>query len=441
MINIVLHTIFIFSIIFIWLMLIYQFILSVGGFLWRQKLLRLKNNNLATTLAEEAMPQVSILIPCRNEEKVIKRTVEKMLALKYPQDKLEIMVINDGSSDNTKKIVIGMSKKHKNVVLMDIPEDISGRGKGAALNICLQKAKHELIAIYDADNLPHSDSLIQLVSHLQADPKLAAVTGKFRAYNKGRNLLTRLINIESIAFQWIIQAGRWFLLGISMLPGTNFVIRRSVLTEVGGWDEEALTEDTELTFRIYHKGYKVKFIPDAVTQEQEPERLATWIRQRTRWARGNNYIISKFNRSMLKKSNRLISLELMNLFYLYYLFVFAILFSDVIFILSLFNIVDVKIAGPYMELWILAFLLFVLEIILALHYEGEDSFTNFILTLFAYFTYTKLWVVVVLISLYQDIIQKKERSWAKTERFDSPYLLTDEYSDENTTKQEISSGD
>jgi len=78
-------------------------------------------------------------------------------------------------------------------------------------------------------------------------------------------------------------------------------------------DEQALTEDTELTVRLYQKGYRVKFIPTAVSEEQEPERLATWMRQRTRWARGNNYIIAKFQRSMLKKSNRLISLELMNL--------------------------------------------------------------------------------------------------------------------------------
>jgi cellulose synthase/poly-beta-1,6-N-acetylglucosamine synthase-like glycosyltransferase len=214
-----------------------------------------------------------------------------------------------------------------------------------------------------------------------------------------------------------------------------------VLLEVGGWDENALTEDTELTFRIYQKGYKVKFIPDAVSEEQEPEKLSTWMRQRTRWARGNNYIIAKFNRSIMKRSNRLISLELMNLFYLYYLFVFAILFSDIIFVLSIFDWVDIKIAGPYIELWILAFLLFALEVILALHYEGEDSLLNFGLTLFAYFTYTKLWVVVVLTSLFQDIILRKERTWAKTERFDSPLLLTEEYSENGSENQTISSED
>lgn len=418
-------------------MLIYQFLLSVGGFLWRQKLFRQKKYGQVLNLPQEDLPSVSILIPCRNEGKVIKKTVEKVMAMNYPAERLEIMVINDGSTDNTKEIAQQLSHDNKNVVFIDIPEKISGRGKGAALNLCLQKVKHDLIAVFDADNQPHEDSLIQLVSHLEADPNLAAATGKFRAYNKNRNLLTRLINIESVAFQWIIQAGRWFLLGISMLPGTNFVIRKSVLIEVGGWDEKALTEDTELTFRIYQKGYKVKFIPDAVTEEQEPERLSTWIRQRTRWARGNNYIIAKFNRSIMKKSNRLISLELMNLFYLYYLFVFAILFSDVIFIMSMFNLVDIKIAGPYLELWILAFLLFVLEVILALHYEDEDSFINFTLTLFAYFTYTKLWVVVVLTSLFQDIVLRKERTWAKTERFDSPLLLTDEYSEDRAKNHKI----
>lgn len=419
--HLIINILFLFSVVFIWLMLIYQFILSIGGFLWKQRITRITKNRTLDENSAETLPAVSILIPARNEGKVIRGTLNRMLELDYPMEKCEVMVINDGSTDNTKNVIKSMSRQYKNIRMLDIPEERSGQGKGAALNYAMNSVKNEIVAVYDADNMPDRESLKNLVFHLNSNPRLAAVTGKFRAYNKNRNLLTRLINIEGIAFQWIIQAGRWFFLKISLLPGTNFIIRKSVIDEVGGWDEEALTEDTELTFRLYQHGYIIKFVPDAVTREQEPERLSTWIRQRTRWARGNNYIISKFSRTVLKKSNRLISLELLNLFYLYYLFIFAILFSDFIFILSLFKVVRIDIIGPYSELWLFAFLLYLLEILLALHFEGEDSLSNVFLTVFAYFTYTKLWVVVVLISLYQDFIQKKGRIWQKTERFDTPF--------------------
>jgi cellulose synthase/poly-beta-1,6-N-acetylglucosamine synthase-like glycosyltransferase len=416
-IHLTINILFLFSVVFIWLMLIYQFILSIGGFLWKHRLSKIHETKMVDTIN---LPTVSILIPARNEGMVIEATVRRMIGLDYPADKCQIIVINDGSTDNTGEIVRLISRQHYNVTLLDVPEDRCGRGKGAALNFAMKSVTGDVVAVYDADNIPHRDSLKNLIYHLNADPRLAAVTGKFRAYNRGRNLLTRMINIEGISFQWIVQAGRWFFLKISLLPGTNFVIRKAVINEVGGWDEEALTEDTELTFRLYQRGYIVKFVPNAVTEEQEPEKLSTWIRQRIRWARGNNQIISKFSRSVLKKSNRLISIELLNLFYLYYFFIFAILFSDFIFVMSLFDIVHIDIVGPYAELWMFAFLLYLLEILIALHFEGEDSISNVLYTIFAYFTYTKLWVLVVLISLYQDIVQKKDRIWHKTERFDTP---------------------
>ena len=250
--------------------------------------------------------------------------------------------------------------------LENIPPAEGGRGKSVVLNRGLAIASHRLIAVYDADNRPEPDSLKTLCRTLEADPRLAAVTGKFRAYNKDRTLLTRLVNIESIAFQWIIQAGRWFFLRVAFLPGTNFVIRKEVLEKIGGWDENALTEDSELTFRIYDAGYLVKFAPTAVTWEQEPETLRVWVRQRTRWARGNNYLISKYARTIFcRRKPRAMAFEIFNLLFLYYLFMFAVVFSDLIFILSLFGLVRIRIPGPFAELWALAFLLFVLEVLIS----------------------------------------------------------------------------
>ncbi len=410
--QILINSIFVFSVIFIWLMLLYQFILTIGGFLWRNKLSKESYN-----FSEDDLPSVSVLIPARNEEKVIGKLIESLLQMEYPKEKIEIIVINDGSDDRTEEIVRNFILKDKRIRILNIPKEESGKGKGEALNKGLKEAKNDVIAVYDADNIPDPDSLYKLCGALISEEKLAGCVGKFRAYNKGRNLLTRLINIESIAFQWIIQAGRWFFVKISFIPGTNFVIWRRVIEELGGWDRKALTEDSELTFRIYEKGYRIKFLPVVTSWEQEPERLKTWIRQRTRWAMGNSYIISKYLKKIFKTKLNFSLIELLNLVYLYYLFVFAILFSDTLFILAIFKVIRISVMGPYAELWAFAFFLFLIEILIALSFEKEDNLSNFLTSIFAYLTYTKLWVFVVLRALYFQYFSKKEKKWEKTERF------------------------
>jgi cellulose synthase/poly-beta-1,6-N-acetylglucosamine synthase-like glycosyltransferase len=412
LLSVLLNGVFVFAVIFIWLMLLYQFILCLGGFFLRQRLRR----RPPAVVADEQLPLVTVLVPARDEEAVIAATVARLSELRYPAAKLEIMIINDGSRDDTLATARRSAGNDPRFRFLDIPQNEGGRGKSATLNRAFREARGEAIAVYDADNLPEPDSLRLLAAALVADRRLVAVTGKFRAYNARRNLLTRFINLESVAFQWLIQAGRWFFLRISMLPGTNYIIWKTMLQELGGWDEEALTEDTELTFRIYRRGRQIGFLPAAVTWEQEPETLAVWVRQRTRWARGNNYLLGAHGRLLGGRPNAA-TFELLNLFFLYYFFVFAILFSDLIFLLSLAGLVRIRLYGPYFELWLLAFLLYILEVLIALSYEREDTPLNFLVTVLAYFTYTKLWVFVVLKSLYHDLVQKKRRSWDKTERF------------------------
>ncbi len=82
------------------------------------------------------------------------------------------------------------------------------------------------------------------------------------------------------------QAGRWNLLNLCTIPGTNFIVKRDIIQELNGWDPKAIAEDTEISFRIYELGYKIKFVPYSVTWEQEPENLKVWFKQRTRWAKG-----------------------------------------------------------------------------------------------------------------------------------------------------------
>jgi cellulose synthase/poly-beta-1,6-N-acetylglucosamine synthase-like glycosyltransferase len=274
------------------------------------------------------------------------------------------------------------------------------------------------VAIYDADNTPHPAALRYLMSSLLQDHSLGAALGKFRTINKSRNILTRFINIETLTFQSILQAGRWRLFKIATLPGTNFVVRRSLLDKLNGWDEAAITEDSELSIRIYMEGYRIKYVPYSVTYEQEPETWSVWIKQRTRWVRGNNYVATKFLKKISTFTSKLLALELLYLLSLYYVFLIAIVSSDVLFLLGLFDIVVVTLPGPFTTVWIIALVLFLLEILLALSYDREDTSGNVFLTFLMYFTYCQLWIYIVGKAIYLDVIKKEQRTWVKTTRFD-----------------------
>jgi cellulose synthase/poly-beta-1,6-N-acetylglucosamine synthase-like glycosyltransferase len=415
--HIIINYLFVFSVIVIWFMLGYQFILFLMGYSYGS---RAEKQRKLLEQTPVDLPKISIMIPAHNEGIVISNTLKALLKLNYPADRLEILVINDGSTDDTAIQVESVAAQNPHVRLFNVPSEFAARGKSAALNRGLKECHHDIIGIYDADNLPEPDSVLHLARQLATDSSLGAVIGKFRCINKKKNLLTRFINLECLAFQWIVQAGRWNLLRMSTLPGTNYLIRKSLLEEVGGWDEQALTEDAEMSIRIYQAGHLIKFVPYAVTWEQEPETVRVWFRQRTRWARGNNYVLEKYFMQVFKIKPRVIGLEIFYAMAVYYVFFLAILFSDLLFVLSIANLIMIPMPGPYKEVWLFAFLLFILELVIALSREKEDSLTNIFLIALGYFTYCQLWILVVLKAAYDDFILKREHFWVKTPRVHIP---------------------
>jgi cellulose synthase/poly-beta-1,6-N-acetylglucosamine synthase-like glycosyltransferase len=412
--HITIDYLFVFGVIVIWFMLGYQFILFLLGYLYGFQ--AEKQRRILEQRSIE-LPKISLMIPAHNEGMVITNTLEALLNLNYPAGHLEILVINDGSTDDTAAQVEAVAMQNPQVRLFNIPSEFAAKGKSAALNRGLSECHHDVIGIFDADNVPDPDSVLHLARQLAVDPSLGAVIGKFRCINKKKNLLTRFINLECLAFQWIVQAGRWQLLRMATLPGTNYLIRRNLLEELGGWDEQALTEDAEMSIRIYQAGHLIKFVPYAVTWEQEPETLRVWFRQRTRWARGNNYVLEKYLMQVFRIKPRVIGLELFYAMAVYYIFFLAILFSDLLFLLAIANLVLIPVPGPYKEVWLFAFLLFILELVIALSREKEDSPLNIFLIALAYFTYCQLWIPVVLRAAYEDFILKREHTWVKTQRF------------------------
>jgi cellulose synthase/poly-beta-1,6-N-acetylglucosamine synthase-like glycosyltransferase len=412
--NLILNYIFVGSVIVIWFMLGYQFMLFLSGYLYgawvRRERARLEQS-------ERELPAISLLVPAHNEGLVIAGTLEALVRLEYPAEKLEILVVNDGSSDDTGSQVHAVAARDTRVRLIDVPQELAARGKAAALNFGLTQCRHAVIGVFDADNRPEPAAVLHLARQLAADERLGAVAGMFRCLNRRKNLLTRFINLEGVAFQWIVQAGRWNLFQLATLPGTNLLLRRAVIDALGGWDVEALTEDAELSVRIYEAGYLIKFVPYAVTWEQEPETLRVWFGQRVRWARGNNYVLAKHLRHVFRIKPRVMGVELLYSMAVYYIFFAAVLFSDLLFLGAIAGLISIPLPGPYREVWLLAFVLFVLELGVALSRDREDSPLNIALVVVAYFTYCQLWIAVVLKGAYDDFVIRRERRWDKTRRF------------------------
>ncbi|MBZ0272355.1 glycosyltransferase [bacterium] len=399
----------------IWLFLLFNVVLTFYAFL----------NGLSAEKERKRIkdepfpfPFVSILIPAHNEEVVIDRTVQAMLALNYPRERLEIIVVNDGSSDATGEIVQRLAARHRIIKYVEIPPGEGGKGKSHTLNVGLQHAVGDIIAVYDADNRPEPDALFYLVANLVEDQKLAAVLGKVRTINRDRGYLPPFINLEFIAFQWLMQGGRYKLFNLATLPGTNYVIWRKILDKAGRFDEEAIAEDAELSIRIYEFGYRIKFIPYSVTWEQEPEDMRTFIRQRTRWAQGMKYIVRKFLRVAFQMRNRRIMFDLFYMFSLYYVFFFALILSDIIAILGLLGVVKLGLIGPFTFIWFLAAMLFFMQQLIAISLEEEESFKNIVLSMLMYVTYCQVWIVVIVRAFWMDMLAgRKKTKWDKTVRY------------------------
>lgn len=413
---------FVFSLIIIWLLILYNVFLTFCAYRYRD--LYFKKNTLIWENFKQqgpsSLPTVTVLIPAHNEERVIYRTILALAMQNYPQDKFNVIAINDGSTDRTKNVMHLAAKGFDHVSVLDIPSAQARRGKSNALNYAIKEASGDVIAVYDADNTPQVNALLTLILHLQDNSNLAAVIGKFKTRNKKASLLTRFINLETLGFQWIAQAGRAFIFKVVTIPGTNFAIHKHILEKLGGWDPEALTEDTEMSVRIYQLGYRIGFALSALTYEEEPAKLKIWFKQRTRWARGNLYVVGKFIFKMHTLKSKAIASDILHMFILYFFFMLGIVFSSTIFILGLFRAINLNVEGPFAIIWILGIFAFVASMASALVVE-EDEFTvsNIALLFLMYFTYSQLWFIVTIRSLYYNSYDKifgRKVKWDKTER-------------------------
>lgn len=419
-----------FSICAIWFLMILNIILSIGGFIYYMKV-----NKGDGHVPLKEYPMVSIMVPAHNESIVIVRTVQALLNFDYPKELYEIIVINDNSSDDSAQKLKELQAENpdRNLIVINTDSVSGGKGKSNALNIGFAVSKGSVIAIYDADNTPEPQALKLLVENLMADEKRGAVIGKFRTRNRDASILSRFVNIETLAYQCMNQAGRYFFFHLCTIPGTNYVIRRDIIEQIGGWDTKALSEDTEISFRLYRMGYYIQQMPLAVTWEQEPHLLPVWFRQRTRWAKGNIYVLLKNFKYAFDPKAGAMRLDVFYYAIVYVLMLSSLILSDVIFFGGILGFIHVMLGGFSTLLWGMAIVVFVVNVMLTLSTEkNEFTIESLLLVVLMLFTYSKMWVLVAGKAIwltFTDKIFDKEVTWDKTVRYEEEAKETVESED------------
>ena len=237
----------------------------------------IENRKEITKGYTKKFPKVSILIPAYNEERTLYKTVSSLLRLDYPKDKLEIIVIDDGSTDNTfmiaKKFVSQGVKAYTK----------KNEGKGKTLNFGLKRATGTLIGCLDADSFVSRDSLKKIIAYFD-DSKVMAVTPSLKVY-KPKNILQRIQMVEYLV--GIFLRKMFALLGsIHVTPGPFSIYRKEFFDKYGGYDEDNLTEDIEIALRILSKGYDIENSVDASVYTVAPYNLKSLFKQRVRWYTG-----------------------------------------------------------------------------------------------------------------------------------------------------------
>jgi cellulose synthase/poly-beta-1,6-N-acetylglucosamine synthase-like glycosyltransferase len=227
------------------------------------------------------LPQlrISILIPAHNEEPVIAKTLR---ALDRQRDGVEVIVIDDGSTDNTAEIATRFPIK----VLRQ-----AQAGKAAALNHGIAEAKGDIVVVLDADTVLTPDFATTIARHF-ADPKVGAVAGNVKVGNR-RGLLPRLQALEYIGSLNLDRRAQATLNVVNVVPGAAGAFRRSAILEVGGYSSDTLVEDADLTISLLRAGWRIPYEPVAVAWTEAPEGVRDVIRQRRRWSYGTVEVAAK----------------------------------------------------------------------------------------------------------------------------------------------------
>ena len=226
-------------------------------------------------------PNVSVLVPVKNEEKVVGRLLDALVKLDYPKENLEVIVVEDESKDRTLEICKKFSLSHPWIKVFHRD---SSEGKGDALNYAFRQSGGEIIATFDADDIPEHQAVKKALRYFN-NPETGAVHGYHRVLNLRESIVSRLAAYENFVYR-LSNDGKYALKLFVTFSGSNTFFRRSALEKVGLWDPKSLVEDAELSVRFARAHITTRLAPVECWQEM-PAKVGSLFRQRIRWSGGN----------------------------------------------------------------------------------------------------------------------------------------------------------
>jgi cellulose synthase/poly-beta-1,6-N-acetylglucosamine synthase-like glycosyltransferase/spore germination protein YaaH/peptidoglycan/xylan/chitin deacetylase (PgdA/CDA1 family) len=315
--------------------------------------------NLPDSIYKNQM--VSVIVPAYNEETTITNTIDQLLALTY--EKLEIIVVDDGSSDATyDKLLFHIIGNDKVKLYYK-----KNGGKASALNFGIQKASGPVVVCIDADTLLKEDAIDELLKYFIND-KVAAVAGNVKVGNE-KNWLTKWQSIEYITGQNFDRRAFDLLNCITIVPGAIGAFRKDRILDTGGFSHQTLAEDCDLTMQFLEAGYSVKYSPHALAFTESPETISMFLKQRFRWTFGVMQSFWKHRKNFLNpKSGTMGMIAMPNILLFQFLLSAIGPLLDIVMVFSLFT-------GQGIQIFIY-YLLFIIAdaaaAILAFSFEKED---------------------------------------------------------------------
>lgn len=273
---------------------------------------------------QEAAPMVSVLIPCYNEADNLDVSIPHLLNLTYPN--YELIFINDGSTDDTLEIIRRWALEAEKIVVIDQPNN----GKAAAMNTGARHAQGEYIVGIDGDAILDYSAIEYMIQNLENNPDLGAVTGNPRVRNRS-TVLGKLQVAEFSSIIGLIKRSQSVVGTLFTVSGVIMCIRKEVLDEIGGWSDNMITDDIDISWKTQMAGYNIAYEPRALCWVLMPETIRGLYRQRLRWAQGGAEVIVKY----LKQIWKLRNIRLWPLYIEYFLTLF---WAYALFIITLFGI-------------------------------------------------------------------------------------------------------
>ena len=371
--------------------------------------LRSRKKGLLKKPRSELLPTFSILVPVKNEEQVIGRLLTAISRFDYPNEKKDIIIIEDGSTDETLNISKKYARENANVTLLH--RDFS-TGKPSALNYGLANAKGEIIAIFDADNIPAPEALLNVASYFN-EPDVAAVQGKTLSLNSKESMLTQFVSYEEVVYGEVYQRGKDVLNLFVHLRGSCQFIRRDILNKLNGFNEDVLSEDIEISARLTKNNYRIRYASDVVAWQESAANFQSLFKQRTRWFRGITELSFKYGSLMSKLSWKNLDAEAT------LLAPFILMFSLIPYFLGAYNLFTVF-PSNYLFNYVLQFALLTTSLSLllcgiALVYATKPLKVRNVLWLPFVYLY---WSLQAFIAFYAFvlIVLRRPKHWTKTEK-------------------------